>query len=270
MKITVLVDNNTMIDQYFVGEPALAFYIEDRSKQMLFDSGYSDVVISNASLMKIDLSKPMEIVISHGHNDHTGGLAYMKNRGLLEGKRIIAHPDTFRPKRYGHEDIGSPVTEEELRGCCLVHLTDKPYQLTDHLVYLGEIPKHLAFEKSLSIGEAFTSEDKWENDHVLDDSAIAYRGEKGLFIVTGCSHSGICNIIEYAKEVCNEDRIAGVIGGFHLFETDQRLEDTIRYFKRNNITNLYPCHCVSFAAKSEIHKEIPITEIGVGYEIYVD
>lgn len=48
MKLTVLVDNNTFIDRYFLGEPAVSYYIEDEDDKILFDTGYSDVFISNA------------------------------------------------------------------------------------------------------------------------------------------------------------------------------------------------------------------------------
>ncbi len=65
----------------------------------------------------------------------------------------------------------------------------------------------------------------------MDDSALVYKGNKGLFIITGCSHSGICNIIDYAKKVCQEKRVYGVIGDFHLFEKNERLEKTIQYLK---------------------------------------
>ncbi len=107
------------------------------------------------------------------------------------------------------------------------------------------------------------------DDTVDDDSAIACRGDKGLFVITGCSHSGICNILEYAKRVCNDDRIYGVIGGFHLFEADERLEKTIEYLKENNVKLLYPCHCVSLKAKVEMAKKLDINEVGVGLEINI-
>lgn len=117
----------------------------------------------------------------------------------------------------------------------------------------------------------FISESDGEHkDYVMDDSAIVYKGNTGLFIITGCSHSGICNIVEYAKEVCKENRVAGIIGGFHLFEVSKELQQTINYFIDNNIKELYPCHCVSFRAKAEIHKYIPIHEVGVGLVIEID
>ena len=122
------------------------------------------------------------------------------------------------------------------------------------------------FEQRYAIGKSIIDGNKID-DKVEDDSALVYKGNDGLFIITGCSHSGICNIIEYAKKVCNDDRILGVIGGFHLFKVDDRLNKTIKYLKNNNIKYLYPCHCVSLKAKIEMGKELDIQEVGVGLEI---
>ena len=93
--------------------------------------------------------------------------------------------------------------------------------------------------------------------------------DNNIFVVTGCSHSGICNILEYAKQVCREERITGVIGGFHLFEYDERARSTIRYLKEQRIGRLYPCHCVSLKVKAEMARELDIQEVGAGLEIRV-
>ncbi len=77
MKLSVLVDNNTYIDQYYCGEPAVSYYIETENKRILFDAGYSDVFLSNAEKMGIDLRGLTHIVLSHGHNDHSGGLQFL-------------------------------------------------------------------------------------------------------------------------------------------------------------------------------------------------
>ena len=76
MRLKVLEDNNTFIDMYYLGEPAVSYYIEDGDDKILFDVGYSDAYIKNAKRMNIDLNKVNKLVISHGHNDHTGGLKY--------------------------------------------------------------------------------------------------------------------------------------------------------------------------------------------------
>jgi len=265
MKLQILVDNNTYIDEYFLGEPAVSYYIEEEEK-ILFDVGYSDVFIKNAEKMAIDLNQISKIVLSHGHNDHTGGLVFFNRYTDISQVEIIAHPCVFEKKYDNEMEIGSPLSLFEVEQKYALSLTKETLQLSSKLIFLGEIPSYNDFEERSVIGKRETDEDFVE-DFVLEDTAIVYKSEKGLFIITGCSHSGICNIIEHAKKVCNETKIAGVLGGFHLFEVNERLKKTIEYFKKSNITELYPCHCVSFQVKAEINKSIRVHEVGVGMKI---
>lgn len=268
MKLTVLADNNTLIDQYYLGEPAVSFYIEDGQTRLLLDVGYSDVFIKNAKSLNLDLNKVSIIAISHGHNDHTRGLEFLRHQIPFNNVELVAHPDAFKPKVADGLDIGSPLSEHQLKSLCRLTLTKAPLALTSNILFLGEIPSLTPFEKRKPFG---TYHDGVKNhaDFVHDDSALVYRGKDGLFIITGCSHSGICNIIEYAIQVCNEPRVAGVIGGFHLFDVSSQLTHTIEYFKQKNIQQLYPCHCVSFAAKAKINQSIPVNEVGVGMTIEI-
>ena len=102
---------------------------------------------------------------------------------------------------------------------------------------------------------------------MLDDTAIVYKAKSGLFIITGCSHSGICNIIEHAKKVCSSDKTLGVIGGFHMFDCDERLAATVDYLKNENIPMLYPGHCISFQAKTKMNTALKVHDVGVGLTI---
>ena len=131
------------------------------------------------------------------------------------------------------------------------------------------IPDRAAFEKRNAIGRT-RIKGKWQDDYVRDDSALVYRGEEGIFIITGCSHSGICNIVQYAQTVCGRKRILGIIGGFHLFEADERLARTIDYLKCSGVEQLYPCHCVSLRAKAGMMEALPVKEVGVGMELCLD
>lgn len=268
MKLTVVVDNNTFIDCYYYGEPALCFHIEDEGTELLLDTGYSGLLLENAAKLKIDLNQVEKIAISHGHDDHTGGLKYLADGQLLTDKKIVAHPDAFSGKVCDGMVIGSPLSIEQLQDQYGVELiqTRDPLKISNNITFLGEIPSYNDFENRATIGMVV---DGWGErpDCVIEDTALAYNTGSGLFIITGCSHSGICNIIEHAKKVCNDDRILGVVGGFHLFEPSPRLEKTIDYFAQNQMSKLYPCHCVSFAAKAEIQRRIPVCEVGVGLVI---
>ena len=95
MKLTVLTDNNTYIDQYYLGEPGLCYYLEDGEERLLFDLGYSDVFVQNANAMGIPLETVRQIVFSHGHNDHTGGMRFLPPE--VRGCRIIAHKNVLEP-----------------------------------------------------------------------------------------------------------------------------------------------------------------------------
>ncbi|MBR3227832.1 MAG: MBL fold metallo-hydrolase [Erysipelotrichaceae bacterium] len=263
MKLKVLVDNNTYIDEYYLGEPALSFYIEDEGKKILFDTGYSDVFLKNAKAMGIDLSGIDCLVLSHGHNDHTGGLRYLKDRDL-SGVRLYAHKDVFIPRSHQGLDVGSPVGADELN--IKEHIGgDLPQRITGRLYYLGQIERMTGFEGK-PVGTRYDGSD----DLLYDDSALAYKGKDGLFIITACSHSGICNIIEYARKVLCEERVCGVIGGFHLLKNDLQLEKTIRYLKRFEIKDLYPCHCVSLYAKHRLYEIGSVHEVGVGMELDIE
>ncbi|WP_294374358.1 MBL fold metallo-hydrolase [uncultured Clostridium sp.] len=265
MKLKVLIDNNTYIDEYYLGEPAVSFYIEDEGKKFLFDAGYSDAFIKNAEAMNIDLKNLDKIIISHGHDDHTRGLKYYfkyNNKTI----NLLSHPLAFKEKRFNDLKICSPILDNELKNLCSLTFSKTPIKISSNITFLGEIPSSNNFESRKIIGKTLINS-KWTDDYVIDDTALVYKNPDGIFIITGCSHSGICNIIEYAKKVCNDNRILGVIGGFHLFNIDDQLKNTIKYFKDNNITNLYPCHCTSFLVKAQIHKNIPIKEVGVGMEL---
>ena len=267
MKLVVLADNCTYIDQYHYGEPAVSYYIEDGDTKLLLDTGYSDVFMKNAGNMGLNLKNINFVVITHGHDDHIGGLLYYLEHRKDRDFSVISHPDAFNDKTKDGVRISAPMDQAKLKDRCNLILSKKPVSVSDNIIFLGEIPERNAFEKRKAMGEQ-TLKGKVVDDFLLDDSALVYKREDGIYIITGCSHSGICNIIEYAKEVTKKERVLGIIGGFHLFEVSEQVHQTIDYLSRNNVQDLYPCHCTSFEVKAEIHKVLPIKEVGVGLQLH--
>lgn len=272
MEITVLVDNNTIIDRYFLGEPGVSFYIRDGGKKILFDAGYSDAFIRNAQKLNISLYDVDYIAISHGHIDHTWGfmpLIRLYTEALIEGvgfkrAKLLIHPQAFAPKYHGREVIGSIIKEDVLRDYFELNPTKEPFWITDRLVFLGEIERVNDFENKKPVGK-YMNQGILEDDFLIDDTALAYKSKEGLIIITGCSHSGICNIVEYTKKVCNDDRVSDIIGGLHLLDPDkEQLENTKAYIKHIGVKQLHACHCTDLQSKLELSEAAEIKEVGAG------
>ena len=267
MKLTVLVDNHTYIDQYYLGEPAVSYLIEDGDRVILLDTGYSDVFLENASRMGIDLSRVTDIVLSHGHNDHTGGLPAFFAR-FTQPVRLFAHLGAFLPKRYEGLNAGSPMPLQELPKQVSLQLGAKPRQISEHVWCLGEIPRVYDFEADRAVGETLSSCGCcWEADTLRDDTALALTLPEGVFVVTGCAHAGVCNTVAYAKEQSGQARVRGVLGGFHLFETGAALNQTIETLKSLGVEQVYPAHCTSLAVKAAFLGVFDTVEVGVGLKL---
>ncbi|MEN6395526.1 MAG: MBL fold metallo-hydrolase [Methanoregula sp.] len=278
LALTILVDNTTIIDRYFLGEPGLSILIETEGRRILLDAGYSDAFIRNAEMMGIDLLDLDYVVLSHGHLDHTWGLVHLVQK--LAGAEIhsiphktpalVAHPFCFYPKpKPPVPNIGSLLQEEEAGRQFSLNLSAGPLWLTKNLVFLGEIPRRFGFEQTDPGRRRIVMPDgKVEPDQLLDDSALACRTPEGLVIITGCSHAGICNITEYAREVCGEQQVLDIIGGFHLIKpSPEQMKGTCAYLHDLAPKAVHACHCTSFASKLILAEFCPILETGVGTKL---
>lgn len=275
MKATVLVDNTTLIDRYFLGEPGLSVLIEADGQRVLLDCGYSGVFIENARRMNLDLYHLDWLVLSHGHLDHTWGLTDLAKLyteasiNAVEHRRptLLAHPRAFETRLADKcPEIGSIMGPDKLARHFGLELDAQPRWLSEHLVWLGEIPRRFGFEDCGPM-ERLLVDDAGNTvpDTLVDDSALACVTDQGLVVITGCSHSGICNIVEQAREVTGVSRVADVLGGFHLLDAPEpRLADTATYLGSLGLRALHACHCTDLAAKMALARTCPLVETGSG------
>lgn len=275
LSLKVLVDNCTITDRYFSGEPGLSFLIETEGRKILFDTGYSDLFLKNAQKLNENLLDLDFVVLSHGHLDHTGGLPHLIQHMTtsvihqmpVKIPVIVAHPHCFYPRpKPPLSNIGSIVPVDELSRHFPIKTSREPVWLSDRLVFLGQVERTFDFEEFDPGPRTIIMNDGTaEKDFLLDDSSLAFRAGGGLVIISGCSHAGICNIVEQARKVCGDHRIIDIIGGLHLLTPGrQRIENTGRYLKGLNLNALHACHCTSLSLKIELARESPIQEVGVG------
>ena len=170
-------------------------------------------------------------------------------------QQVLPHALQLRPIALCH---GGAVP-----AACDYRPSGEPVWLSERCVFLGEIPAAHDFEQRRPLGRVLLDEEE-QPDLLTDDTALACKTPAGLFIVTGCSHSGICNIVSRAQAVCGETRIAGILGGFHLPKANSRVQKTAEFLAALHLRVLYPCHCVSLAAKLELAKVLPVQETGSG------
>jgi 7,8-dihydropterin-6-yl-methyl-4-(beta-D-ribofuranosyl)aminobenzene 5'-phosphate synthase len=262
LTITVLIENKTNFKN-LACEHGLSFLLTCEGKTLLFDTGASDAFLRNADAMGVGLNMVGAIVLSHGHYDHTGGLEYALSRFAQHADRdgknlpeLIAHPDILLHRRRAATEkdpgkyLGIPKPALALLQRWPLRLLKEPLQLTENLLYLGEIPRKYPETQSL-LGE-IARNGVYETDRILDDSALAYvngKGEnKALTVIVGCAHSGIINTIEHAKAVTGVSRVHAIIGGMHLKDASEVVkQQTLRYFVEQDIEMLRGCHCTGNA-----------------------
>lgn len=240
----------------FESEHGLSFLIEVDQKKILFDTGASDLYKRNAAKLGIDLSAVDRIVLSHGHWDHGNGLEY------IEGKPLICHPGCFE-KRYrksGDGYLGLSLSKEELGKRFDLETFRHPIRLSDHLWFLGEIPRKNDFEAQAT---KYILEDGSE-DFIMDDSGLVAITKNGLVLISGCAHSGICNMIEHARRVTGIFKVAAVIGGFHLRAANKQTRKTIEYLQKLELEQVIPSHCTFDPALELFRQTFGSRELLVG------
>ncbi len=88
-----MICENAVTPKGGIGEHGFSAYVETERGNFLFDTGRGDALIHNLLAFDKDPLAIQKIFLSHGHQDHTGGLAAIL--GVLGGVDILAHPDIF-------------------------------------------------------------------------------------------------------------------------------------------------------------------------------
>ncbi|NPV81784.1 MAG: MBL fold metallo-hydrolase [Firmicutes bacterium] len=255
VKVSILVENTARKEKLWA-EHGLSLLVEVKGRRILFDTGQSgEVLIHNSRELGLNLKDIDLVVLSHGHYDHTGGLASLLNE--VKCIDLYTHPNAFEKKYVKADDrvkeIGSPLDMDYLaKSGVKLHLDRKPVKLDEGILLTGEIPGTTDFEE---ISREFLVEhdQKLVTDFLLDDQTMAIKTRKGLVVILGCSHAGVINTLKYIKSLTGTDGIHAVIGGMHLEKASiSRLQLTLRAFMELGVDKVVPLHCTGFNARTEM------------------
>ena len=267
VKITVLVDYSCK--EGLETEHGFAAWVEVGDRQILFDTGQTGVMQTNAAKLGIDLKQAEALVLSHGHFDHTGTLpqflaenqsAHVYYAHGLHIDRYSCRPGT--PVR----SIGMPETSRQALAALpaeRLHDLTSPHYLVPGVGLTGPVPRVSDFEDVG--GPFFLDPDSHKDDLIEDDQSMWFETDDGLVILLGCCHAGLVNTINYIRKISGIEKVRGVVGGMHLVNADQRrLDKTFSAMAEWHPQFLVPCHCTGENAGLQMRDAIGSDVVTIG------
>ena len=267
LEISILV-NNIVEKRELLAEHGLSIYFKYNDKEYLFDTGQGEVLLSNAEKMGIDLKNIDTVFLSHGHDDHTGGL-----KRLLEinpGVRVFAHSEIFLPKyKKVDEELEFVGTEFEKSKVENFEAAETVIAAAAGIYNTGEIPA----PRDSYINPRYLVKKDGENrtDPFNDDTSLYLETESGIVILLGCSHKGVKNIVDEIKAEIGDRKIAAIIGGMHLKRAEnEQIESLVEYFRKIDFKLLVPMHCTGRQAsvrfKEAFGETVHLASVGDKFE----
>src|SRR5258706_1374386 len=260
LKIQIL---STMLADEGIGEWGFAAIVEVDGHRILFDTGARpNTVLENARELKVDLAGVPEVVLSHNHSDHTGGLLTLRRdvqaRDAAALTRVHVGRGLFwsRPTADGTGESNLPLkTRADYAADGLTFVEhDSAQQILPGVWLTGPVPRVHPERNWSGKGKVKTPEGLVE-DTIPEDQSLVFDTDRGLVILAGCGHAGIVNTVEYARKVVRPAPIHAIVGGLHLFALDdERLNWTADQLKAAALGSLLGAHCTGIEAVYRIRQ----------------
>jgi 7,8-dihydropterin-6-yl-methyl-4-(beta-D-ribofuranosyl)aminobenzene 5'-phosphate synthase len=239
-----------------VGEWGFAAVLEVDGQRLLIDTGArAETVLENAAELKVDLSSITDLVITHNHSDHTGGLLVLRRELAKKNPKALSRVHVpkgiFYPRpgpngREGNGLLPLKAQYDATGGVFVEHAG--PAALMPGVTLLGPVPRAFP-ERNWSVSGRVQTPDGLVEDTVPEDTSIVVETAEGLVLISGCGHAGVINSMEHARKAVKAAPIVAAIGGFHLFAaSDETLAWTAGKLKEFGVRHLLGAHCTGIEA----------------------
>jgi 7,8-dihydropterin-6-yl-methyl-4-(beta-D-ribofuranosyl)aminobenzene 5'-phosphate synthase len=238
-----------------------------RTTTILFDAGMSGIpIIHNARVLGVDWDSIDQVVLSHGHPDHFGGI-YAALEAMGRRVPLVVHPSAFHPRSIKRPDMmiqyfNRGLTQRELEeaGAAIVAVRE-PLDIAPGITTSGEIPISVDFEHEVPAGR-MSIRDGHVHPDPIDDylTLIINVTGVGLVVLDPCGHSGVLSSLDHAKKLTGVDALHGVLGGFHLGHagiTQQKIDQTVAGLAERGLKLIAPMHCSGFRAQRAVAEALP-------------
>jgi 7,8-dihydropterin-6-yl-methyl-4-(beta-D-ribofuranosyl)aminobenzene 5'-phosphate synthase len=252
-----------MLADQGIGEWGFAALVEADGHRILVDTGARpETVLSNLGDLKLDISDVREVILTHNHDDHVGGLLTLRREFMKKNPDALSVVHVGKGIFYSRPDAkgeGNPMIairkEYEATGGKIIE-HDQPIELFPGAWLTGPVPRTYP-ERNWSVSGKVQTPAGLVEDTIPEDQSLVLNTAKGLVLVSGCGHAGIINTLTFTGKEFPETPVYALVGGFHLFPaSDQQLSWTGDKLKEFKVANLIGAHCTGIEAVYRLRQQL--------------